>query len=95
MELNNIIFSFLLLFVGYFLIKYFLLIFKKSKSNLLADDQFDKPQAFHENSTYRLGGITIFSLLILVFSYFFFFKKYFISRIHNILHFIFSSGTGG
>ena len=64
MELNSIIFSFLLLFVGYFLIKYFLLILKKSKSNLLADDQFDKPQAFHENSTYRLGGITIFSLLI-------------------------------
>ena len=75
MELNNIIFSFLLLFVGYFLIKYFLLILKKSKSNLLADDQFDKPQAFHENSTYRLGGITIFSLLILVFSYLFFFKN--------------------
>ena len=75
MGLNNIIFSFLLLFFVYFISKYLLSIFNKSKINFLIDDQFNKPQAFHENSTYRLGGITIFSLLILVFSYFFFFKN--------------------
>ena len=77
MELNNIIFSFLLLFLGYFLKKYFLVIFQKLKFNLLNDDQFKKPQAFHENSTYRLGGIIIFFLLILVFLYLFFSKNIF------------------
>ena len=77
MELNNIIFSFVLLFLGYFFNKYFLTIFQKSKFNLLADDKFQKPQAFHENSTYRLGGVTIFSLLILVFLYLFFSKNIF------------------
>ena len=77
MELNNIIFSFLLLFLGYFLKKYFLVMFQKLKFNLLNDDQFKKPQAFHENSTYRLGGIIIFFLLILVFLYLFFSKNIF------------------
>ena len=77
MELNNIIFSFLLLFIAYFFKKYFLLILKNSKSDLLIDNQFEKPQAFHQNETYRLGGITIFSLLLLVFLYLFFFKNIF------------------
>ena len=75
MELNNIIFSFLLLFLGYFFNRYFLIFFKKSNFSMLSDDQFKKPQAFHKNSTPRLGGITFFSLLLLVFSYLFFFKE--------------------
>ena len=79
MELNNIIFSFFLIFFGYFFIKYFLLILQKSKSNFLADDQFNKPQAFHKKTTYRLGGLVIFSLLVLVYLYLYFFK--------NILYF--------
>ena len=65
MELNNIIFSFFLIFFGYFFIKYLLLILQKSKSNFLADNQFNKPQAFHEKTTHRLGGLVIFSLLML------------------------------
>ena len=80
MELNNIIFSLFLIFFGYFFSKYLLLIFKKSKSNLLADNQFQKLQAFHENSTYRLGGIIIFSLLILVILYFYFSRNIFPSE---------------
>ena len=80
MELNNIIFSLFLIFFGYFFCKYILLIFKKSKTNLLADDQFQKPQAFHENSTYRLGGIIIFSLLVLVFLYLHFSRNIFLSE---------------
>ena len=71
-ELNNIIFALFLLFYGYFFTRYFQSIFQKSKNTLLADNQFNKPQAFHEKSTYRLGGITIFFSLILVFSYLFF-----------------------
>ena len=77
MELNNIIFPFLFLFFGYLFSKYFLLIVKKSKTSLLADDQFKKPQAFHKDSTYRLGGLIIFILLILVFLYLFFDKNIF------------------
>ena len=77
MELNNIIFSLFLIFFGYFFSKYLLLIFKKTKSNLLADNQFQKTQAFHENSTYRLGGTMIFSLLVLVFLYLYFFRNIF------------------
>ena len=77
MELNNIIFSFLLLFFGYFVNKYLLMISNKSRFSVLADDQFKKPQAFHNNSTYRLGGITFFFLLLLVFLYLFYFKNIF------------------
>ena len=77
MELNNIIFSILVLLLGYFFNKYLILVLKKSKFNILNDDQFDKPQAFHENSAYRTGGITIFFLLILVFLYLFFSKNIF------------------
>ena len=77
MELNNIVFSFILLFFGYFVSKYFLLFLSRSKSNFLTDDQFKKPQAFHESSTYRLGGIIIFILLIIVFLYLYVFKNIF------------------
>ena len=80
MELNNIIFLLLLIFVSYFFNKYILLIFKKIKSNLLADNQFEKLQAFHENSTYRLGGLAIFFLLILVFLYLYFSKNIYFSE---------------
>ena len=80
MELNNIVSPFLLLFFGYLFSKYFLLIIKKSKSDLLSDNQFQKPQAFHQNSTYRLGGLIIFSLLILVFLYLYVSKNIFFSE---------------
>ena len=78
MQLNNIIFSFLLLLFVYSITKYFLHFFNKSKINLLNDNQFNKPQAFHEIPTYRLGGSIIFLSLIVVFLYSFFFSKYFL-----------------
>ena len=78
-ELNNIIFSFFVIFFGYYFIKYVLSIFNKYKPSFLIDGQFRKPQAFHEKATYRLGGILFFSLLILVFAYLYFF--------HNIFYF--------
>jgi len=80
MELNNIIFLLLLIFISYFFNKYILLIFKKTKSNLLADNQFEKLQAFHDNLTYRLGGLAIFFLLILVFLYLYFSKNIYFSE---------------
>ena len=56
MELNNILFASLLLLFSFFLNKYILSLLSKSKSTLLADNDYKKPQAFHEISTYRLGG---------------------------------------
>ena len=44
---------------------------------MLTDDQFQNIQAFHEDSTYRLGGIIIFSLLVLVFLYLYIFRNIF------------------
>ena len=78
MELNNIIFPFLLLFFSYFISKYFLYILKQSNKNLLIDNQFQKPQAFHEKSTYRLGGTIIFLSLVFLFSYLFFYQNIFL-----------------
>ena len=78
-ELNNIIFLFFVVFFGYYFSKHILFIFNKSKSKLFIDNQFKKPQAFHNESIYRLGGIIVYSLLILVFLYLYFF--------HNIFYF--------
>ena len=77
MELNNIAFILLLLFFSYFFSKYFLLFLRKSESGFLLDDQFKKPQAFHEISTYRLGGLIFFLSLIIIFLYLFFSKNIF------------------
>ena len=77
MELSNIVFAFLLIFFGFFFSKYFLLIIKKNKFDLLEDNNFKKPQAFHENPTYRLGGLIIFTSLFFVFLYLFIGKNIF------------------
>ena len=77
MVLNNIIFSIFIVFFTFFLSKLLLFKFDKSKIRILSDDQFKKPQAFHENSTYRLGGLIIFIPLIIVYLYMFFFKNIF------------------
>jgi len=79
MELNNIIFSTLLILFAFFLSKSALHIFNKKEFQILKDDQFNKPQAFHESSTYRLGGLIIFLSLSCVFFYLFISEKYFIS----------------
>ena len=77
MELNNIIFYFLAFCLGFILNKYFLFVLKKKNFNSLSDDQFDKPQAFHKNSTYRLGGLTIYLTLIPAFFYLYYTKNIF------------------
>ena len=75
MELNNIIFSCLLLLFGYIFNKYILKLFYNLKFNYLIDNDYKKPQAFHEKSTYRLGGVTFFLLLMLTFLYLFISKN--------------------
>ena len=75
MELNNIIFVFLLLIFSFSINKYFLLFLNKKKINLFFDNEYKKPQAFHKKSTYRIGGISIYLSLSLVFIYLYFFQK--------------------
>ena len=67
MELNNLFFLFLILIFGYFFNQFFLNTLAKSKSALFIDDQFNKPQAFHEIPIPRIGGLVFFLLLILTF----------------------------
>ena len=92
MELNNIIFSISLLVIGYFLNRKILEIFNRSKINILKDDQFKKPQAFHALSTYRLGGLTIFIMMSLAFSYLFFYKEIFFLEFISFCTFFFFLG---
>tara|TARA_B100001245_G_scaffold226113_1_gene201320 strand:- start:78 stop:1130 length:1053 start_codon:yes stop_codon:yes gene_type:complete len=77
MELSNIIFLFFLLFLGY-LFNFLLLNFKRRNFDFLLDNQFNKPQAFHDQSTYRTGGLLIYFLLVFTFLYFFFYKNIFL-----------------
>ena len=77
MELSNIIFLFFLLFLGY-LFNFLLLNFKRRNFNFLLDNQFNKPQAFHDQSTYRTGGLLNYFLLVFTFLYFFFYKNIFL-----------------
>ena len=72
--LSNIIFSLLLIFLGYFFVEYALLISKKSRTSILFDNQFNKPQAFHESPISIAGGVGIFVPLLAVFINFILFK---------------------
>ncbi len=80
MELSNIIFSSLLVLFVFLISKFLLQKFQKIEFNILKDDQFDKPQAFHENSTFRLGGVVIFLSLVILFFYLFISEEYFIAE---------------
>ena len=70
MDLNNLILFLFLIGFSIFFYKYFLAILHKYNSKLLIDDQFTKPQAFHEFATSIAGGLGIFfSLLIIIFNF--------------------------
>ena len=66
MDLNNLILFFILISFSLFFYKYFVSFLNKYNSKLLVDDQFKKPQAFHELPISTSGGTGIFfSFLIL------------------------------
>ena len=68
MDLNNLILFFFLVIFGLFFYKYFSLFLNKFNSRLFIDDEFKKPQAFHDISISTYGGVGIFiSFLILCF----------------------------
>ena len=73
MDLNNLILFFFLVGFNLFFYKYFLTILYKYNSNFLIDDQFNKPQAFHESAVSVGGGICIFfSSIIIILNYWLF-----------------------
>ena len=66
MDLNNLILFFILISFSLFFYKYFVSFINKYNSKLLVDEQFKKPQAFHELPISTSGGTGIFfSFLIL------------------------------
>ena len=70
MDIKDLFLLFFLFGFSFFYYKYFLLILNKYKPNLLIDDQFTKPQAFHESATSTAGGIYIFFSLLITYFYF-------------------------
>ena len=75
MDLNNLILFFLLVGFNLFFYKYFLLILYKYNSKFLIDDQFEKPQAFHESAISISGGLAIFFSLLIIILNFWLFKN--------------------
>jgi UDP-GlcNAc:undecaprenyl-phosphate/decaprenyl-phosphate GlcNAc-1-phosphate transferase len=92
MALNNIISLLFTIFFGFIFAKYLIFFFKKINTNLLIDDQFKKPQAFHEIAIPRLGGIILYSLLAIIFSYLYFSKNIFSVEYISFCSFFFALG---
>ena len=76
MDLNNISFFLILIFLSYFFNKYLPIILNGFNSNLLKDNQFIKPQAFHEIPVSITGGLGIFFSFLIVYLYLFFFGEF-------------------
>ena len=77
MDLNNIILFFFLIAFGLFFYKYFLIFLNKYNIDLLIDNEFRKPQAFHQLPISTSGGIGIFFSFLILFFYSFYFKQIF------------------
>ena len=75
MDLNNLILFFFLVIFSLFFYKYFFLFLNKFNSKLFIDDEFKKPQAFHETSVSTYGGIGIFISLLILCLYLFLSKQ--------------------
>ena len=75
MDLNNLILFFFLIGFSLFFYKYFLAILYKYNPKLLIDEQFNKPQAFHESAISIAGGLGIFFSLLIIICNFLLFKN--------------------
>tara|TARA_Y100000590_G_scaffold202110_1_gene229630 strand:+ start:10931 stop:11989 length:1059 start_codon:yes stop_codon:yes gene_type:complete len=75
MASNNLILLLLVISSGIFFYKYFPIFIKKFNSKILIDDQYTKPQAFHDSPVSTAGGIGIYFLLLIVFFNFYFTKN--------------------
>ena len=77
MFFNDLIFIFILASYCYIQNRFLLYIFNKNKLTLLLDNNFKKPQAFHQYPTNRIGGISIFIPICLTCIYLFYSKNIF------------------
>mgnify|MGYP001387148423 FL=1 len=75
MDLNNLILFLILIAFNFFYYNYFLSILNKYNAKFLIDDQFGKPQAFHESAISIAGGLGLFLSLIIILCNFFLYKK--------------------
>jgi len=75
MNQNNLIFFTFLIFFNLLFYKYFLILLNKINTKLMIDDQFEKPQAFHQHPTSTAGGIGIFISFLFLCIYFFLTKQ--------------------
>jgi len=75
MIFNNLIFIIVLIVLCIFINKYFSIILKKYNPKLLIDNQFNKPQAFHEKPTSISGGFGIFFSFLIIHSYLLIFQN--------------------
>ena len=75
MDPNNFILIFLLVSFSILFYKYFLVIINSFNSKLLVDDQFKKPQAFHDKPVSTAGGMGIFFSFLILCLYFFLSKQ--------------------
>ena len=75
MDSTNLILFFFLVIFGLFFYKYFPLILDKYELKILVDDEFKKPQSFHQNPTSILGGTGIFFSFLIMCSYLFLSKQ--------------------
>ena len=75
MDLNNLILFFFLIGFSLFFYKYFLAVLYKYNPKVLIDDQFNKPQAFHESAISIAGGLSLFFSLLIIICNFLLFKN--------------------
>jgi len=75
MDSNNLILFFFLAIFGIFFYKYFLIFLNKFNSNLFIDNEFEKPQAFHETSISTYGGAGIYISFLILCLYLFLSKQ--------------------
>jgi len=75
MDLNNLLLFFTLITFSVVFYSCVLFILKKNNSKLFVDNEFNKPQAFHELPTPLIGGMCIYISLLVVYFNFLFFKN--------------------
>ena len=75
MDLNNLILFLILISFGIFFYKYFLLFLNKFNPKLLVDEDFKKPQAFHELPVSVCGGVGLYISFLILFLYFLLLKQ--------------------
>ena len=92
MALNNLILIFFLLIFCYYFSSFLVKIINNSKSDLFLDKDYKKPQAFHERSTYRIGGVVLFVNFSLVTFYLYFVEQIFFVEFFTFSTFFFLLG---